>query len=88
MKNLLLLNYFLVKFKDLLLDVCVAQMPFQFRPLQFGLLNNLAIYLFILISLLRSENKRNLRMIAPHFLKRPSRPRKKWRERLKPYKHV
>lgn len=47
MKNLLLLNYFLVKFKDLLLDVCVAQMPFQFRPLQFGLLNNLAIYLFI-----------------------------------------
>lgn len=47
MKNLLLLNYFLEKFKDLLLDVCVAQMPFQFRPLQFGLLNNLAIYLFI-----------------------------------------
>lgn len=47
MKNLLLLNYFVVKFKDLLLDVCVAQMPFQFRPLQFGLLNNLAIYLFI-----------------------------------------
>ena len=92
MKNLLLLNYFLEKFKDLLLDVCVAQMPFQFCPLQFGLLNNLAIYLFIylfiLISLLRSENKRNLRMIAPHFLKRPSRPRKKWRERLKPYKHV
>lgn len=47
MKNLLLLNYFLEKFKDLLLDVCVAQMPFQFCPLQFGLLNNLAIYLFI-----------------------------------------
>ena len=47
MKNLLLLNYFLKKFKDLLLDVCVAQMPFQFCPLQFGLLNNLAIYLFI-----------------------------------------
>ena len=47
MKNLLLLNYFLEKFKDLLLDVCVAQMPFQFSPLQFGLLNNLAIYLFI-----------------------------------------
>lgn len=47
MKNLLLLNYFLEKFKDLLLDVCVAQMPFQFRPLQFELLNNLAIYLFI-----------------------------------------
>ena len=47
MKNLLLLNYFLEKFKDLLLNVCVAQMPFQFRPLQFGLLNNLAIYLFI-----------------------------------------
>lgn len=47
MKDLLLLNYFVEKFKDLLLDVCVAQMPFQFRPLQFGLLNNLAIYLFI-----------------------------------------
>ena len=47
MENLILLNYILEKFKDLLLDVCVAQMPFQFRPLQFGLLNNLAIYLFI-----------------------------------------